>query len=123
MEHQHFFRPNLKYRAPGFVATSFKESVAKRFCQRQREAGRPAVLWRIHIQPEGCRHVNLLRHTHVEGEEEFLFAPYSVFKVLAVQWSHLGAAGANAEHPHIVDLEAAVDNAQESEDLPLPPWH
>jgi hypothetical protein len=40
------------------------------------------VLWRIKLDPqERCHHVNLVRDkdTHVEGECEFLFVPYSVF--------------------------------------------
>jgi hypothetical protein len=130
-EHQAFFQAGLKYRAPGFVATSFSRDVAYGFSQRAcSERGHPAVLWVVHMHPEGarnpryaCKHVNLVRKTHVAGEAEYLFAPYSVFTVQRVEWSVLGAANATADQPHIVHLEAAVDNQQEPEDLPLAPWH
>jgi hypothetical protein len=49
--------------------------------------------------------------------QEYLFAPYSAFKVLSAQWR----AGTAAE-PHEVELLAAVDNKGVSEDLPLAPW-
>jgi len=55
--------------------------------------------------------------TNVAGEEEYLFAPYSVFTVVAARWK----AGTTAE-PHEVELLAAVDNKGEPEDLPLAPW-
>ena len=55
--------------------------------------------------------------TNVPGEEEYLFAPYSVFSVVTARWN----AGTTAE-PHEVELLAAVDNKREPEDLPLAPW-
>ena len=76
-----------------------------------------------------CAHVNYVSHTHVGGEAEFLFAPYSIFTVRSVAW---GAGGA----PHRIELDAATDNRAEaeggagrwatpagSEDLPLAPWY
>ena len=75
-------------------------------------------LWRVRIDPERkCGHVNLVRKTNVQGEEEYLFAPYSAFEVLSVSWN----AGTDAE-PHVIELLAAVDNKAEPEDLPLAPW-
>ena len=129
-EHQAFFQAGCKYRAPGFVATSFSRDVAYSFSQRAHdERGQPAVLWVISVHPDGrrnpryaCKHVNLVRKSHVAGEAEYLFAPYSVFTVQRVEWSVLGAGGATADQPHIVHLEAAVDNLKEPEDLPVAPW-
>ena len=66
--------------------------------------------------------MSLVRKSHVAGEAEYLFAPYSVFTVQRVEWSVLGAGGATADQPHIVHLEAAVDNLKEPEDLPVAPW-
>ncbi len=130
MQHHGFYQPGRKYRAPGFVATSFTDDVARSFAQRARESGLPAVLWVVHMHPEGrrspkyaCKHVNLVRKTHVAGEAEYLFSPYSVFTVRSVRWSALGAAAATADQPHEVHLDAAVDNALEPEDLPLAPWN
>ena len=54
---------------------------------------------------------------NVPGEEEYLFAPYSVFTVLRSTWN----AGTTAD-PHEVELLAAVDNKGEPEDLLLAPW-
>ena len=44
----------------------------------------------------------------MEGEEEFLFAPYSVFTVLSVAMPASGKA--NASNPIVIQLQAAVDN-------------
>ena len=83
-------------------------------------------------------HVNLVKKTNVEGEEEvretrldvsasvsltpnpcrqYLFAPYSAFTVVSATWN-LGTS----LDPHVIELEAAVDNKEEPEDLPLAPW-
>ena len=48
---------------------------------------------------------------------EYLFAPYSVFTLLSVEWSDKNSA------PHKLVLEAAVDNRLEEETLPLAPWY
>ena len=64
-----------------------------------------------------CAHVNLVKKTNVEGEEEYLFAPYSAFTVVSAAWN-LGTP----LDPHVIELEAAVDNKEEPEDLPLAPW-
>ena len=66
-----------------------------------------------------CRHVNLITKTNVPGEEEYLFAAYSTFVVKRVEWS----ANPTTNNPHIVELDAVVDNMEESEDLPLSPWY
>ena len=83
-------------------------------------------------------HVNLVKKTNVEGEEEvretrldvsasvsltpnpchqYLFAPYSAFTVVSATWN----MGTSLD-PHVIELEAAVDNKEEPEDLPLTPW-
>lgn len=65
--------------------------------------------------------MNLVEKTNVEGEEEFLFAPYSVFTVLSVVVPASGKA--NASNPIVIQLQAAVDNREEPDDLPLSPWN
>ena len=50
------------------------------------------------------------------GEGEFLFAPYSVFTVRKVEWSH------GDGEPHHITIAAALDNSLEPDDLPLAPW-
>ena len=68
-----------------------------------------------------CKHVNLVEKTNVQGEEEFLFAPYSVFTVSSVTVPASGKP--NASNPIVIELQAAIDNREEPEDLPLSPWN
>ena len=82
--------------------------------------GDDCVLWRVRIHPERkCKHVNLVtkRVPGLPDEQEYLFAPYSVFTVLSATWK----VGTKAE-PHEIELMAAVDNRGPSEELPLAPW-
>lgn len=67
-----------------------------------------------------CKHVNLVEKTNVQGEEEFLFAPYSVFTVLSVTMPASGKP--TATYPVVIELQAAIDNRDEPTDLPLSPW-
>ena len=48
---------------------------------------------------------------------EYLFAPYSVFTLIRVQWSE------KINVPHKLVLQAATDNSIEEETLPLAPWY
>ena len=82
--------------------------------------------WVVQLDPRGetsmryrCKHVNLVTHTNVGGELEFLFAAYSAFTVVSVEW----AARPDDETPHVVVLQAAIDNRREAEDAPLAPWY
>ena len=78
-----------------------------------------ALNWACREWMDSGLHVNLVRR-RVPGlpdEQEYLFAPYSVFTVLSATWN----AGTTAE-PHVIELRAAVDNKEEPEDLPLAPW-
>ena len=113
-----FFTAERKFRQPAFLATSFQEHVARRFIARSTMSSR--VLWRIIIDPQrGCMHANLINEdlTNVQGESEYLFAPYSVFTVRRATW----AAGTVAD-PHVIELLAAPDNRGEPLDLQLAPW-
>ena len=76
--------------------------------------------WLVRIDPEyKCRHVNLVtrRVADLEDEQEYLFAPYSAFRVLSTNWN----TGTSAD-PHVIELLAAPDNKAVSEHLPLAPW-
>ena len=124
--HQAFFSAGKKYRVPGFLATSFARGVAKKFLYNTHHgSGLPVVLWRVHLDPRGrddfdftCKHVNYVESSHVGGEKEFLFAPFSAFTVRSVEWR----AGDDRD-PHVIDVDAAIDNRDEPEDLPLAPWY
>ena len=96
---------------------------------RAEATGYPVVQWCIQLDrradPQGenslahrCKHVNLLRVTHCPGEEEYLFAAFSVFTVREVAWS----TNPTLQDPHRITIEATIDNALEPEDLPLAPW-
>jgi hypothetical protein len=84
------------------------------------------VKWIVELDPRGrdalqyrCKHVNFCENSDVPGEEEFLFAPYSVFTVISLT---LPPAPTD-DDPVVVRLQAAVDNLKEPEDLPLAPWY
>jgi len=124
-----FFKVGTVYRVPGFLATSFSRDVAERFLLQSFEGDPdlPCVLWIIHLDPRGeanpvyrCKQVNFVESSKFgDSEQEFLFAPYSVFTVRSVELS----ARATYLAPHVIHLDAAVDNRLESETLPLAPWY
>ncbi len=121
-----FKQVGLKYRVPGFLATSFLKSVANRFLGRKFADGRTPVRWEIALDPRGrndmdfrCNHVNYLDQVQIDGEEEFLFTPYSVFTVLSFQSPEIPTA----VDPVVVRIQASLDNIQEPEHLPLAPWY
>jgi len=126
--------PPTKFRVPAFLATSFSENQARRFIQMATDAAE-RVLWIVHTDPRGdptheeydnrfrCKHVNFVRHSMIEDEgvqleDEYLFAPYSVFSVREAAW-RAGTIG----DPHVIHLDAAADNELEPLDLPLAPWY
>ena len=87
-----------------------------------------SVLWQIKFDPRGdprnkktydpeygCKHVNVLSggESHLPKEQEFLFVPYSVFRVKSCKWvraqplchafpSHTHCDCAAPEHTHII---------------------
>lgn len=129
-QYRNFFEIDKKFRVPCFLATSTKKSVTNAFMTRAQDAGYPVVQWRVLLDkradPEGenssdhrCKHANLLRATHVPGEEEYLFSAFSVFTVVEVDWS----PNPTFARPHYITIQAAIDNSKEPEDLPLAPWN
>ena len=117
---------------PQFLATSVHRNVAVDFMHYAEQAGHPVVEWKVEFDPRGdrnaqdydpscrCKHVNLLRVTHVPGEEEYLFHAFSVFELVSVVWST--APVATSANPHKITLRAVSDNKAEPENLPLAPW-
>jgi hypothetical protein len=102
-----------------YLATSFSKDVAEIFMARATKT-QAKILWLVRIHPvRKCVHVNLVtkRVAGLGQEQEYLFAPYSVFTVRQAHWN----AGTQ-EDPHIIELLAAPDNKDEPEDLPLAPW-
>eukprot|EP00931_Biecheleriopsis_adriatica_P111046 TRINITY_DN8538_c0_g1_i1.p1 TRINITY_DN8538_c0_g1~~TRINITY_DN8538_c0_g1_i1.p1 ORF type:complete len:357 (-),score=50.29 TRINITY_DN8538_c0_g1_i1:196-1266(-) len=115
-----FFIAGKEYRVAQPLATSYKKSVAECFIRRARGAGSTAfVLWKIKFDSrERCKHVNLIKDSHVQGEWEFLTMPFSAFKVISVQWQ----ANPDENSPHQIEIYAFPDNKTVAEDLPLAPW-
>jgi hypothetical protein len=126
LKHAEFYEAGKNYRVPGFFATSFNEDVAYRFLYIKFAEGKTPVKWIVELDPRGrdalqyrCKHVNFCKNSDVPGEEEFLFAPYSVFTVISLT----APPAPTDDDPVIVRLQAAVDNLKEPEDLPLAPWY
>ena len=124
-QHRPFFERMLgrKYRVPGFVATSTKRSIAAKFAF-DADDGHPCAIWRVEFDARGenqpeyrVQHMSFVSKTLVEGEEEYLFAPYSVFTLQSTQWSP------QLCKPHELTILAACDNKKEDETLPLTPWY
>ena len=108
------------YRVPMLLATSFEKRVAKRFMNRI-DDGKPKVLFIVRLdRDQDCKQVNFLSKTEVEGEAEFLFSAYSVFRVQSVQWSETPERSST---PHQITILASPDNSEEPEDVPTAPWH
>ncbi len=121
-EHQYFYRVGKSYRVPMFIATSFDRSIATDFMGRAAQAAdnetHEPVLWTFVLDPgDRCRHVNYIE----TREKEFLFAPYSAFKVVSAVWQEEPTAA----HPHQISLAVASDNLDRAAwplELPLAPW-
>ena len=119
------------------LATSFSEDVAvDRFLMRlgqpsadQQPPWQEPTLWTFHFRadlPESrrCVHVNFIDRTDgtVHGEDEFLFAPYSVFTVRSVAWHPAPVVNTYVCEPHVIEVDVAPDNRRQPLDLPLAPW-
>ena len=75
-------------RVAGYLATLFSEAVACVFLYNKFAEGKTAVKWMVEMEARGrddaalkCKQVNFV-DTNTLGQEELLFAPYSVFTVL-----------------------------------------
>lgn len=112
---QYFFEVGVRYRVPGFLATSIQKFTAERFLRRVPE-GRARCLWKVEMD-ETCTHAMLLQKSHLKEEKEYLFAPYSVFEITSVEWSQ------EEEVPHKICVGAAADNRKHSLCLPLAPYY
>jgi hypothetical protein len=123
-----FYIPGKKYRVPMFLATSFKLYVAQNFSFMAAQQGHSPVIWTIKVDPRGelellyrCKHVNQVAKSNVDGESEFLYAPYSVFTIESVELPS-GGADPTPHCPVRIVILASLDNQTESKLLPLAPW-
>ena len=127
-QHRAFFErmQGRKYRVPAFLASSTQRSVAAKFAFDAFAANdsHPCAIWCIQVDKRGKRHpehrvkhMTFVSKTLVKGEEEYLFAPYSVFTLVSCRWSD------ELCKPHEITLHAACDNKKEDEHLVLTPWY
>jgi hypothetical protein len=65
--------------------------------------------------------VSLVEKPNVDGEDDFLFAPYSVFTVVSVTFP--ASSNPTASNPIIIVLQVNIDGKEEPDDLPLSPWN
>lgn len=73
-----FFTKGKVFRFPGFTSTSLNKDIAKSFGN---------ILFEIHIFP-GCLQVrDVAQISYYTHEQEWLFSPYSRFKVLDITYS------------------------------------
>jgi len=141
--HRAFFSVGKTFRSPSYLATAFENATEplaqedpihphKFFLRRAVDAGHPGVRWEILLDERGdpqhpeysdahaCKHVNFIqkRVPGLPDEQEFLFAAYSVFTVLSVHESETP----HADDPHVIVLQAAIDNTSYPCNLPIAPW-
>ena len=118
-QHHHFFKVGKRFRTPQFLSTSRIQRVAFDFTHKAADRGEEPVLWEfVFDEVFGCKHVNFLERSNVEGEDEFLFTAYSVFTVRSIEIKNQP----KWNDPHKVVLEVAPDNRDFPEDLPVSPW-
>jgi hypothetical protein len=107
-----------KFRTRMFLATSFFRQQAMDIFMPRVQPGHVGVLFIVRIDADrktsqACFIEGL---TLTRDEFEFLYVPYSVFTVEAVQ------APSEGSNYWLIELLAATDNKSEQEDLPLAPW-
>ena len=112
-----------KYRVPGFLATSHDKKIAAGFAYKVNH-DHPRAMWRVAFDKRGkddpeyrVQHMSFVTKSLIGAECEYLFAPYSVFTLVSVKWS------TRLNEPHHFTIEAALDNQEEDEELPLAPWY
>ena len=105
-----------------FLACSVQRRVAAGFASR-RNPDWEAIIWYVHTPLQtGTASVNHIARTNCEGEEEFLFAPYSAFTVSELPRPSKRSRQSRAQ-PAEVHVEVAHDNIAVPEDVDVMDWH
>lgn len=123
------FSAGRVYRCPRYLATSGGIGiVAKRFiAENPKPMDTPEqfvpVEFRFYFdRAKGCEQVNLMKGlSYYPDEEEWLFAPYSAFRVRKA--ADLSKGTFSADDPVIIEIDVLPDNREESESLPLQEYH
>lgn len=117
------FKVGKEYRVPMFLASSDDKRIPLRFLSlfQKPTATHVPVLFEISIDPaDKCCQVNLLEaFTTCKNEREWLFAPYSTFRVD----EHPPHPTPKIDSPVIIKIHAFPDNKCREENLALFPWH
>lgn len=117
-----FFFPGKVFRFPAFLATSCQEKVAIDFAVKVKNDNE-RVKWKISA-PADCLHFKALQENSLlPHEEEFLFPPYSAFRVISNRREEIEHPSSEVPLPcRIICLEALADNkAQEATGVPTAP--
>jgi len=104
-----FFQEGREYHVAQPIASSFNKRIAQKYIKRAQLQGLVTafVMWKFHFDNvEGCDHVIFLSETHRAGESEFLFLPFSHYKVRSVQWS---STPQNKAMPHVIEIDIVSD--------------
>jgi len=114
-----FFIPGKVFRFPVFLASSCKKEVALDFALKVDTQER--TLWKI-SSPDGCMHFKALQENALlPHEEEFLFPPYSAFRVKSNRRETIQHSS-KIMHLRIICLEALADNtAPDAQNVPTAP--
>lgn len=113
-------------RVPAFWPTTNTEAVAKSFRRRAQADGHEPILWRINVdEDKGCYHVQQIKHSLVyngefnPSETEYLFAPFSPFKIVSVNFK----SDPTVDDPHEITVYAMPDGKHVPDTVELFPWH
>jgi len=116
-EAREFFIEGRKYRVPWALATSSSEAVADGFVMRSQVLDRKPVIFEVDVSSEPY-HVNYVESA-VAGEFEFLFIPYSCFKVTQVVKGRIWRIRIKA----FEDNKPKPGETTDSMEWELSPWH
>ena len=116
-----WYTQGKEYRVPMYLATSSDEDKAEEFMRGG--SGLEPVMFIFHFDKvKRCKHVNFVNKTTVKGENEFLFAPYSVFTVRRAEVVKEPRVTEFERIYHIVEVDVAYDNTKHSLELTLAEW-
>ena len=113
-----------KFRVPAFLSTTTDKSVAADFAHQADPTGEYCAIWRVLFDPKGehdpefrVKNIAFVSETPFADGLEVLFEPYSVFTLVSISWDF------GSDEPHEFTLDAALDNNNEDESLPVAPWY
>lgn len=117
------FKVDVEYRVPMLLATSEERTISTGLLAlfQKNTATHWPVLFVFHIDGSlKCTQANLLEdYTTVKTEREWLFVPYSTFKVR----TEAVISNPTVDNPVVIHIDVHPDNKAADEQLPLFWWH